>query len=118
MISRPDVQRAEAIQGEYYLRTINPSDLSTRATLAAEIAHYETAFAAAIRSAEVKSPLLRQMAFARHAPIRGSPSLASRDSDGLPAIRVDSRDFTVTISGFSARLAPQAHRSIPGRAEL
>jgi putative protein-disulfide isomerase len=82
----------EAIQHAYYLDARNPSDLATLVDLAAEIGLDREHFSAEISSNTVDAQMREEVAFARHAPIRGFPSLIVRTKSGLQPVDVDYRD--------------------------
>lgn len=79
----------EAIQRAYYLRAMNPSDVSTLTTLAAEIGLDETKFGEDIASSETEQELQRQIQFVRNSPCRGFPGLLLRLNGKLVSIDVD-----------------------------
>lgn len=98
-------QMIDAIQRAYYLRAMNPSDIETLETLAAELDLNVEKFAASIRSVETEEELKRQVTFARRAPISGFPSLCL-DIDGqlVPVVQ-DYRSHETTIEHAEQLLA-------------
>ena len=88
----------EAIQHAYYLRALNPSDLSTLESLAAELRLDERRFATDIRAGEVDRELTRQVDFARRSPIRGFPSLVLEIDGLMQALTLDYRSHETTLA--------------------
>ena len=79
----------EAIQRAYYLRAMNPSDISTLTTLAAEIGLDEKKFGEDIASSKIERELRRQIQFVRNSPCRGFPGLLLNLNGKLISIEVD-----------------------------
>jgi putative protein-disulfide isomerase len=94
-----------AIQHAYYLRAMNPSDVSTLEILAAELQLDAAQFASDIRSAEVESELQRQLQFARQSPIQGFPSLALEREGELVPVRQDYHSASNTLNHLKGLLA-------------
>jgi len=95
----------DAIQRAYYLRAMNPSNLSTLETLAAELQLDTNQFAADIRSAEVETELQRQIQFSRQSPIRGFPSLVLEQDGELLPVQQDYHSAQVTLDHLRELLA-------------
>ena len=96
----------EAIQRAYYLRAMNPSDVSTLITLAGEIGLNENKFAEDIASPQTEQELQRQIQFVRAAPCKGFPSIILRLRRNLVAVPVDYLDAQNTV-----RIIEQAIRA-------
>ena len=79
----------EAIQRAYYLRAMNPSDVSTLTILAKEIGLEERKFSNDIASSETEQELQRQIQFVRNSPCRGFPGLLLNANEELISIEVD-----------------------------
>jgi putative protein-disulfide isomerase len=93
-----------AIQRAYYLRAMNPSNVSTLETLAAELGLDATQFAADIGSAEVETELQRQVQFARQSPIEGFPSLVLEREGELMPVQQDYRSASTTLDHLKGLL--------------
>ena len=87
----------DAIQNAYYLRALNPSNLSTLQALAEELDLDAKRFAADIRSNALDQELLEQVRFAAQSPISGFPSLALAVNDTLHRVRMDYQSHTLTL---------------------
>ena len=87
----------DAIQHAYYLRALNPSDLSTLETLADELGLNTEQFATDIRSRALDEELREQVRFAAQSPISGFPSLALEVNDKLHRVRLDYQRHTPTL---------------------
>lgn len=95
----------DAIQRAYYLRAMNPSDLSTLETLAAELGLDTDRFADDLRSPEIEAELQRQVQLAWQAPIDGFPSLVlSVEGRMLPVTR-DYQDHRPTLAHINELLS-------------
>jgi len=94
-----------AIQGAYYLRAMNPSDLDTLETLAEELGLDTGLFASDIRSAGTEEELQRQADFARHSPIDGYPSLAMEIDSQLITVTRDYKNPQVTLDHIASLAA-------------
>ena len=95
----------DAVQRAYYLRAMNPSDLETLETLAAELGLDSARFADDIRSARIEERLQSQIAFARQAPIDGFPSLVLElDAAMIPVTR-DYTDHRPTLDHLERLLS-------------
>ena len=95
----------DAIQRAYYLRAMNPSDLSTLDFLAHELALDCDRFSADLRSQAVELRLQRQVRFARQSSIAGFPSLALKIADRLIPVQLDYRSYQVTLDHLHDLLA-------------
>ena len=87
----------DAIQRAYYLRAMNPSNLSTLETLATELELDTDQFATDIRSPRVEAELQRQVQFSRQSPIRGFPSLVLEQDGELIPVQQDYRSARVSL---------------------
>jgi putative protein-disulfide isomerase len=87
----------DAIQRAYYLRAMNPSNLSTLETLAAELELDTGQFATDIRSPQVEAELQRQIQFSRQSPIRGFPSLVLEQDGELIPVQQDYHSAQVSL---------------------
>ncbi len=95
----------DAIQRAYYLRAMNPSNLSTLETLAAELELDTDQFARDIQSSRVETELRRQIQFSRQSPIRGFPSLALEHDSGLIAVQQDYHSAQVSLDHLQELLS-------------
>jgi putative protein-disulfide isomerase len=93
-----------AIQRAYYLRAMNPSNVSTLETLAAELGLDATQFAADIGSAEVETELQRQVQFTRQSPIEGFPSLVLEREGELMPVQQDYHSASTTLDHLKGLL--------------
>lgn len=98
-------QMTDAIQRAYYLRAMNPSDIETLETLAAELQLDTRRFGRDLCSAETDAELRRQVGFARRAPIDGFPSLVLQLGGKLLPVLRDYRDHRPTLDHIAALLA-------------
>lgn len=87
----------QSIQESYYLRALNPSELSTLVQLAEEIGLDRTAFISDINSIEVQQELESQIQFARTLQVPGFPSLVLVKNDNTYPISVDYKNPDNTI---------------------
>ncbi len=92
----------DAIQRAYYLRAMNPSNLSTLETLAAELELDTEQFATDIRSPQVEAELQRQIQFSRQSPIRGFPSLVLEQDGELILVQQDYHSAQVSLDHLQA----------------
>ncbi len=95
----------DAIQRAYYLRAMNPSDIDTLETLAAELGLDSERFAADIRSAEVERMLQSDVALTRSWSVNGFPSLGLALDGRRHVIRRDYRDHRPTLAYIEELLA-------------
>lgn len=79
----------DAVQRAYYLRALNPSDVSVLIQLAAELGLDHSRFERDLLSAETQAEFERQMKLARSLPIDGFPSLVLSMDDQVLKIEVD-----------------------------
>jgi putative protein-disulfide isomerase len=98
-------QMIDAIQHAYYLRAMNPSDLATLESLAAELDLHTAKFAEDLRSEETEHELKRQFKFARRSPISGFPSLCLALDGELLQVVQDYEDYTATLSHVEQLIA-------------
>lgn len=92
-----ETQMIQSIQESYYLRALNPSELSTLVQLAEEIGLDRTAFISDINSIEVQQELESQIQFARTLQVPGFPSLVLVKNDNTYPISVDYKNPDNTI---------------------
>ena len=95
----------DAIQHAYYLRAMNPSDLSTLEALAAELDLDTGRFAADIRSPEIDAELQRPVRLARRAPIAGFPSLVLELGGRMLPVTRDYKDHRPTLAHIGELLS-------------
>jgi putative protein-disulfide isomerase len=95
----------DAIQRAYYLRAMNPSDIETLETLAAEIGLDADRFSADIRSAEIAEELQRQVDFSRQSPIDGFPSLVLEMNGEMITVTRDYRNPQPTLDHIEQLLS-------------
>jgi putative protein-disulfide isomerase len=90
-------EMVDAIQRAYYLRAMNPSDLSTLEALAGELGLDSAKFANDIRSTEVNNQLMQQVAVTRQSPVQGLPSLILKTAGFHQALTLDYRNYQTTL---------------------
>ena len=95
----------EAIQRAYYLRAMNPSDVSTLIALADEIGLDEKKFGEDIASSATEQELQRQIQFVRNSPCRGFPGLVLELNGTLMSIEVDYLHAQNTLNIISQHLS-------------
>ena len=95
----------DAIQRAYYLRAMNPSDIETLESLAAELGLDTGQFAEDIRSARIEAQLQSQVALARRAPIDGLPSLVLEVDGKMTPVTRDYKDHRPTLDHLSHLLS-------------
>ena len=95
----------DAIQRAYYLRAMNPSDIKTLESLAAEIGLDADRFSADIRSAEIAEELQRQVDFSRQSPIDGFPSLVLEMNGEMITVTRDYRNPQPTLDHIEQLLS-------------
>ena len=95
-------EMTDAIQRAYYLRAMNPSDLETLETLAAELNIDVGRFCIDVRSPEIESDLQRERSFSRKSPIDGFPSLALEIDGVMSAVTRDYMDHRPTIDHITS----------------
>jgi putative protein-disulfide isomerase len=93
-----------AIQRAYYLRAMNPSDVSTLEVLAAELKLDVELFCHDIASEKVESELQRQVEFSWLSPIQGFPSLALERDGELVAVQQDYHSARTTLDHLDTLL--------------
>jgi putative protein-disulfide isomerase len=96
-----------AIQRAYYLRAMNPSDIDTLETLAAELDLDVDRFSADIRSVDIEEELQAQVDLARQSPIDGFPSLVLNVDEKLIPLTRDYRDPQPTLDHIGQILGTQ-----------
>lgn len=87
----------DAIQRAYYLRAMNPSDLDTLETLAAELGLDTEQFMTDIGSVEIEDQLQSQVDFSRQSPIDGFPSLVLEIDGRMIPVTRDYKDHLVSL---------------------
>jgi putative protein-disulfide isomerase len=98
-------EMVDAIQRAYYLRAMNPSDLETLETLAAELGLDAGKFAEDIRSASIEERLQSQVALARRAPIDGFPSLVLEVDGKMTPVMRDYKSHRPTLDHIERLLS-------------
>lgn len=93
-----EMQMIEAIQRAYYLRAMNPSDVSTLIILAGELELDEKKFVDDISSLQTEQELQQQIQFVRDTPNRGFPSLLLKQNETLIPVEVNYRDAQATLA--------------------
>ena len=81
-----------ALQEAYYLRAMNPSDISIHLILAKELGLDVDKFAADLASEQLQQTLMQQLQFAHRLPIQGFPSMVLQHQGEMYAIALDYRD--------------------------
>lgn len=79
----------EKIQQAYYLKAMNPSDMSTLTALAAELDLDTEQFAADMVHEEMENLLQQEIGFYRRLPVQGFPSLALEHNQIVYTINLD-----------------------------
>ena len=97
----------EAIQRAYYLRAMNPSDVSTLIKLAEEIGLNELKFSKDIASSETERELQRQIQFVQNSPCRGFPGLILNLNGQLISIEVDYLNAQNTLDKIAQHISAQ-----------
>ena len=95
-----ELEMIEAIQRAYYLRAMNPSDVSTLKTLAQEIGLDERKFGKDIASPETERELQQQIQFVRNSPCRGFPGLLLKLDAKLIPVQVDYLNVQTTLDAI------------------
>ena len=83
-----------ALQKAYYLRAMNPSDISTHLILAKELGLDVERFSTDIVSEKLAVEFNQQLQFARRLPIQGFPSMVLQHQGQMHAIALDYRDHS------------------------
>ena len=96
----------DALQRAYYLRTLNPSDISTHILLAEELELDLIAFKKDIASAKTEEELHKQIALYRTLSANGFPSLTLQDNQTFTAIPIDYKDAGVMLNTIKRLLSP------------
>jgi putative protein-disulfide isomerase len=86
-----------ALQKAYYLRAMNPSDVSTHLILAAEIGLDVDKFTADLASAKLDHEFKQQLQLSRSLPIQGFPSMVLQHQGEMHAITLDYRDHSEAL---------------------
>lgn len=82
----------DALQRAYYLRALNPSDISTHTQLAEELELDLEAFKEDITSAETEKELLKQIKLYKELSSKGFPSLTLQHNNTLTTIPINYKD--------------------------
>ena len=93
-----EMQMIEAIQRAYYLRAMNPSDVSTLVKLACELNLDEDKFSVDISSEQTEQELQKQIQFVRNSPNRGFPGLLLNSGETLIPVEVNYKDAQPTLT--------------------
>lgn len=103
---RQDAEDAmiNAIQRAYYLRAMNPSNVTTLETLAAELKLDAEKFSHDIASEKVETELQRQVQFSWISPIKGFPSLALERDGELVPVQQDYHNARTTLDHLDTLL--------------
>jgi putative protein-disulfide isomerase len=83
-----------ALQEAYYLRAMNPSDVSVHLILAAELGLDVDKFSADLASEGLALEFQKQLQFAHQLPIRGFPSMVLQHQGKMHVIALDYRDHS------------------------
>ena len=83
-----------ALQQAYYLRAMNPSDVSTHLILATELRLDVDKFATDLKSEKLDCEFNQQLQFAHRLPIQGFPSMVLQHQGQMYAIALDYRDHS------------------------
>lgn len=106
-----------AIQRAYYLRALNPSNVSTLIRLAAEIGLDRARFASDLGAAETRSTLLTEIGQARAMGISRFPALVLDDGRSTTRLPVDYHAAAPTLVLITKGLSGPGGPARPGRAE-
>ncbi|MFC3700955.1 DsbA family protein [Reinekea marina] len=87
-----------ALQEAYYLRALNPSDVSTHELLAAELGLDVSKFSNELASNELEAEFNRQLRFAHSMPISGFPSMVLKHNDQWHSIVLDYKDYSGALA--------------------
>ncbi len=98
-------EMTDAIQRAYYLRAMNPSDIDTLNTLAAEIGLDTAIFSEDLHSTETEQELQRQIQFSRASPIDGYPSLVLDKNGVLTTVTRDYKNARTTLAHIEKLVA-------------
>ena len=88
----------DAIQRGYYLRAMNPSDISVLVLLASELGMNQQQFAADLQSEETEEEFTRQLSLTRAQPISGFPSLLLEYQGERALISIGYKNYRVALS--------------------
>ena len=92
-----EMQMIERIQQAYYLRAMNPSDLSTLILLANELGLDEDKFIKDMQSVQLERELQNQIQFVRNSPNRGFPGLLLSMQEQLIFIEINYLNAAATV---------------------
>jgi putative protein-disulfide isomerase len=101
----------DAIQRGYYLRAMNPSDLTVLIDLAEELSQKSNCrfnvkqFTVDIRSAETEQELNRQISLARSLSRQGFPSLVLEHDSKTYQIPIDYSDYQYTLTDVISKVS-------------
>lgn len=87
-----DEAMTHALQEAYYLRAMNPSDIDTHLTLAAELNLDTRRFAQDLTSDALEAAFQEELAFAHQLPIQGFPSMVLKVAGQYKEVPLDYRD--------------------------
>ena len=96
----------DALQRAYYLRALNPSDISTHILLAEELELDLKTFKEDLASAETEEELHKQIALYKKLSANGFPSLTLQDNQSFTAIPIDYKDADVMFNTIKQALSP------------
>ena len=99
-----EMQMIDAIQRAYYLRAMNPSDVSTLILLAEELGLDKERFGKDLASTRTEQELQRQIQFVRNSPCRGFPGLLLKLNKSLLTIDVDYTNAHATVNAIKEHI--------------
>ena len=94
----------DAIQRAYYLRALNPSDVSTLVDLAAETGLEVIRFARDIASADIEQELQRNFALRRSLGVNSFPSLVLRIEQSSWPVPLDYHSHAASTAFIQEKL--------------
>jgi putative protein-disulfide isomerase len=87
----------DAIQNAYYLRAMNPSDVSTHVRLAGELALDVEKFSVDLESDALETAFQRELAYVRSLPVNGFPSMVLVVDGRATAVPLDYRNHETAV---------------------
>jgi len=94
----------EAIQAAYYIKAMNPSNLSVLIQLATEIGLEKNRFSELLKQESFEQEFNRTLEFAHQLPIAGFPSLVLETSGKYVPIKLDYKDEQVSLSDIASHI--------------
>lgn len=101
-------QMIDALQRAYYLRALNPSDISTHTHLAEELGLDLEVFNRDIKSSETEEELHKQINLYKELSGNGFPSLTLQHNGILTKIPIDYKNTDAMLNWIRQRVAPSS----------